>query len=256
MKTTSNLKIFLTRSQRVLKRVYYHSVKPSVVNLEGIKVEVSPDFSEPIKQSLYGLRYEYWELQLLRLILEPTDVVMEIGTGLGLLSAYCARKIGSNRIFTYEGNPEQEPYIRRTYALNDVNPKLEVCLIGRESGTESFYVSKDFWDASTVVMQDARQITVPVKSVNEVIQQHNPTFLIIDIEGGEYDLFQSIDLTNVKKVLIELHGRIGQKKIASVKQKLLDAGFQPISHVGAYGNSEQDTSSEVPSLEVLFLQKA
>jgi FkbM family methyltransferase len=96
------------------------------------------------------LRYEYWELQILKSSLKPTDTVMEIGTGLGLLSAYCAKRIGSDRVFTYEGNPEQEQHIRRTYALNQVCPILDICLVGREVGEQKFYVSNDFWDASTV----------------------------------------------------------------------------------------------------------
>lgn len=254
MKTVSNNQDFLKRSQRVLKRVYYHAVKPQFVQLEGIKIEVSPNFSKLIKQSLYGLRYEYWELRLLPYILEPNDVVMEIGTGLGLLSAYCARKIGSHRVFTYEGNPEQEPYIRRTYDLNEVSPTLEICLIGKENSVESFYITEDFWDASTVAIDGSKQITVPVKAVNEVILQHNPSLLIVDIEGGEYDLFQSIKLHNIKKILIELHGgTIGQDKVDFVKQKLLDAGFHVCDHSAASDSASEEVPT--PSLEILFLQR-
>jgi len=39
------------------------------------------------------------------------------------------------------------------------------------------------------------------------VQKINPTFLIIDIEGGEDELLKYADFHNVRKLIIELHER-------------------------------------------------
>ncbi len=36
---------------------------------------------------------------------------MELGAGLGFLSTYCAKIMGSDNVVTYEANPALEPYI-------------------------------------------------------------------------------------------------------------------------------------------------
>jgi hypothetical protein len=66
-----------------------------------------------------------------------------------------------------------------------------------------------------------------MRSLNEEIRRIRPTFLILDIEGGEYDLLQILDdFLTIKKVAIELHEDvIGPEKIESIKRRLVDAGF-------------------------------
>jgi len=73
---------------------------------------------------------------------------MEIGTGLGLLSSYCAKQIGEDKVFTFEANPALEQTIKTNYALNHVAPKLEMGLIGDSPGFSTFYVGKKFWSSS------------------------------------------------------------------------------------------------------------
>ncbi len=72
-------------------------------------------------------------------------------------------------------------------------------------------------------------IQIPVKSFNQEIAKINPSFLIIDIEGGEFDLIQNANFGNVKKLVIELHSRIiGQEKVEFVQSKLAEAGFKVV----------------------------
>ncbi|NEQ37076.1 MAG: FkbM family methyltransferase [Okeania sp. SIO3I5] len=71
-----------------------------------------------------------------------------------------------------------------------------------------------------------KSIQVPVKSFNEEVYKINPTFLILDIEGGEYDLLQFADFHTIKKIVIELHPHFfGQEKLDFVISRLKDAGF-------------------------------
>lgn len=234
----------LTRKLRQnILREYRKFKKISIMDIEGVKIPLGSHVSKDIRDAIYADLYEEAELRIVKSQLSSDDVVMEIGTGVGLISSYCAQRIGSERVFTYEANPGLEAPIRETYKLNQVSPKLEICLVGEQPGEQTFYVGENFWSSSIIQRSsEFKPIQVPVKPFNEEIQRINPTFLIIDIEGGEYELMQYANLHNVKKILIELHERvIGHEKVKFVKDKLAGLGFQ--------------VNKKISTLEELFLER-
>lgn len=213
--------------KRKFFQAYYGLLSPQIITIRGIRLQLGSHISETIRDVIYRGDYEGPELRIARSKLHPDDVVMEIGAGLGFLSTYCAKQIGDNKVFTYEANPQLEPHILQTYKLNRVNPTLEICLVGEGNGEKDFFLSKDFWQSSTILpAKSSKKVTVPVKDFNQEIHRINPTFLIIDIEEGEYDLLHYADFHNVRKLLIEIHPSVlGREKFEWVKQKILEAGF-------------------------------
>ena len=203
---------------------------PTSVEIEGVMIPLGRHISNVIKPYLFDGSYELGELRLLQRRLTSDDVVMELGTGLGLLSCYIAKKIGSQNVTTYEGNPGLEEPIRKLYALNSVNPRLEMCILGKDAGFQSFYVEKDFWVSNSHEgSSSASVLQVPVKSFHEALLEINPTFLIIDIEGGEYELLRDGNLHNVKKIVMEIHPSVlGREKTESVLNFLSNLGFQVV----------------------------
>lgn len=222
------LRSLLKQFQGQLLVRYRLIFQPTLVEIDGIKLKIDDYFSQPIKKNIYQGYYENGELNIIKSQLLPDDIVMEIGAGIGFISTYCAKQIGSERVFAYEANPDLEERLRNTYQLNKVSPALEMCLVENKIGERTFYIEKNFWSSSIIPRsQDAKAITLPVKSFNEEIQRHNPTFLIIDIEGGEFELFKNADFFNVKKIMLELHNQvIGEEKVKFVKDRLLEAGFK------------------------------
>lgn len=202
--------------------------KPEMVSLSGIQLPIPPNISRGPLEAIYGNYYEASELKIIKGNLEKGDRVMELGTGLGLLASYCARKLGSENVFTYEANPALEPFIRQTFSVNNVNPSFNICLLGDSPGERTFYVGKSFWASSTIRRKpDDRAIQVPVVPFNEEIRKIDPTFLLLDIEGGEYELLQNADLHNVRQICIELHTDVlGDEKAETVKTKLAEQGFR------------------------------
>ena len=145
--------------------------QPSFVTIEGIKLRIGNHVSEYIRKTLYVGRYERAELLTVKYRLNHDDVDMEIGAGLGFISSYCAKKIGSDKVFTYEANPALEEHIRDTLKLNGGSPTLEPCLIGEQTGEESFYLHKDFWASSTRrLRQTSKVVKVPMKSFNQEVK--------------------------------------------------------------------------------------
>ncbi len=202
-------------------------LRPQIVNIKGIKVRIPDNASSIIRNALYDGWYEAGELDLLSNRLDQDDVVMEIGTGLGLLSIYCAQRIGDDKVSTFEANPALEQAIKFNYALNQVAPKLEMCLAGNHSGFGTFYVGENFWSGSTLnKAKGAKPITVPVIAFNEKVKEINPTFLLLDMEGGEYEFVKYADFHNIKKLMIEIHSWIlTPEQIRFVQDKLAQEGF-------------------------------
>ena len=202
--------------------------KPEVVRIKGIKIPVLDNLPRDLQEAFYSGCYEKFELKIVKFQLQQNDIVMELGTGIGLLSSFCARKIGNERVFTYEANPALEPVIRDTYNLNNVSPNLEMCMLGDQAGEQTFYIAKGFWESSIIKHHpDFRPVKISVKAFNEEVKRINPSFLILDIEGGEYEFFKYANLHNIQKIAMEVHERIiGSEKAEFVKSRLIEAGFQ------------------------------
>lgn len=203
------------------------AARRQIVEIKGVKVRLGRHLSRLVIQSFLDRDYEREKLEIVASKLSSDDVVIELGTGLGVLSAYCAKRVGSWRVTTYEANPALEPYIRGTFALNGVAPNLHMCLLGESPGERIFFVGDMFWASSPITESpDALAIAVPVKSLNDEIRRVRPTFLIMDVEGVEDELTEFIDYQTIRKVVVELHPAVlGREKVREVKARFLNAGF-------------------------------
>ncbi len=204
--------------------------------LGGVKVYGYGKYLTPvISESIYNNQYEKAELQMLKQYLSKEDIVMEIGSGIGFLSAYCSKLIGSHKVFSYEANPNLQEIIQTTYRINNVNPTFHPCLVGEEAEEKTFYITKDFWSSSFIKPSNdeiVKTITVLAKSFNQEVERVKPSLLIVDVEGGEYELLQNARLDHIQKIIIELHNSlIGRDKINSIKYKLVNSGFKIIQVV-------------------------
>lgn len=205
---------------------YRVSLRP-VVSIDGVRIRVGRHMSRRVEQAISRGAYARDELRLIRLVLSPDDVVLEIGAGLGVISAYCAMQLGSDRVFAFEPNPDLEPCIRETYTLNRVEPTLEMCAVRATAGRITLYRTKRLFSSSVIQqLPNAQPIEVPGKALSYVIEKIRPTLLIIDAEGAEGELFDRTPLPGVRKIIMELHERvIGKDKAGKVRSALAALGF-------------------------------
>ena len=229
------------RSLRKIRKwfVYQFRVRRRpVVTVAGVQIRVGRHMSPQIERTVSQGRYEQDEFRLIGHVLSPGDVVLEIGAGLGLVSAYCAKHIGSSRVFACEANPDLEACIRETYSLNQVHPTLEMCAVGADAGTVTLYRGRHLW-ASSVLRPSGRvrPVEVPVKALSELVQRVRPTLLIIDAEGAESELFDRAHLPSVTRIILELHERmIGTASARQVRSTLAAMGFEEIPGLSAGQN--------------------
>lgn len=130
----------------------------------------------------------------------------------------------------YEANPALIPLIRRNLKLNKCLDKAtvhnEILVHQPVVPFVDFYVHKDFYSSSFVAFPDyIEKVQVSTKDINFVIKENDITFVVLDIEGGEYELFTDWKIPNsVKKVMLELHPAKTSLDV-DVRQELLDQRF-------------------------------
>lgn len=206
-------------------------LRSEVIALSGTKVKVRDDAIHPaIRKHFYRATYEQDEVRILSQVLTFDDLVMEIGAGIGFLSSYCAQKVGDKKVYAYEANTRLRPIIEENYRLNKVSPVLINAILSENGGSnETFYVDSAFWSSSTHKRStDAEKITVPTLNVNHEISKHNPSILVMDIEGGERELVPIINFaeSEIRKFIIEIHPHvIGDEASSEVISKILSEGF-------------------------------
>jgi FkbM family methyltransferase len=214
------------RTARKLKKLAWRFRQPAWADNHGVLLPVKhPQVSPGIAREIYFGDYEAKEIEIIGKRLADDDVVFEVGAGLGFLSAYCARRVGSEKVFTYEANPELIPLIRETHARNGVAPTLTDALLARGAGEREFRIDDDFW-ASSAHRAGGRSITVRQLDLNAELARVRPSFLIVDIEGGEAEFFADADLTAVRKICVETHPDVlGDRALSEMFAGLVTKGF-------------------------------
>jgi len=228
------------RQQRPLQTVTKETIPSemygSVVTVEGIRMRIDPRMSPYQVQKLLCGRHTRHERQLILSRLEPEDIVMELGGGIGMLSTACALKIGGDRVHCYEANPTLESLIRDNYALNGVSPHLKMCMLGDRHSSSTFYASEHFARSSAYKLNSQGTTTayeVPVEPLNDEIARIQPTVLIMDVQGSEGELLSFADLSKVRKLLVEMHSNIlGISRVNALRRQLRNQGFLEIERAG------------------------
>jgi len=217
-----------SRRMRRLKKLLWMVHAPSFVDNQGVKLPLKhAAISEGIRKNIYFGEYEAKEVEIVSRRLTEDDVVMEVGAGIGFLSAFCAKRVGGERVFAYEANPALLPVIAATHRANGVAPTVKNVMLGRGAGTRTFYLEREFWASSLIKgSPDAQAIEVPQVDLNAELAAVAPTFLIVDIEGGEAEFFAAVELPTVRKICIEVHpGVLSDAQISQIFARLFAAGF-------------------------------
>jgi len=171
----------------------------------------SPAISEKIRDQIRAGRYEMAEARRLPALIEPGDRVMELGAGIGFLTALAGLQGKAQAIVALEANPDLISVVEALHRLNRVESTVcnAVAVPRRTSATLPFHLHHDLW-ASSLSPLKARHlravVDVPALSLAELLRGHAPTLLIIDIEvlGGWVTDLEGLRLNGVMKVLVEL----------------------------------------------------
>ncbi|MEO1537044.1 MAG: FkbM family methyltransferase [Pseudomonadota bacterium] len=207
--------------------------KKTSLTYRGITVPIDHDVV-PIEvvEQLADKNYEVPEIEASTVLLRPDDRVVELGSGMGVVSTLMSRAVPDGRVLTIEANPTLAPQIKQVHAANgvqNVDRWQGIVVAGEEPQPVEFHLHKFFPEGSVRRSSGSRDI-IHVDAIpwSRVIGEFKPTVLICDIEGGETTLIPEIDTAGLRAIIVELHpGMISQTEIGQIFRKLLADGFVP-----------------------------
>ena len=201
--------------------------RTGAVDLGGLTLSLPRDLISPtVALPILTGRYEAAEIAAATQGLHPEDRVLELGTGIGLVALSLWRAQPDAPILTVEANPELTPLIRENFAQNGCPAELVEGIAALDDGSAPFHLAPDFWASSTRAGPDSHPVTRPTVDVNRLIATHRPTILLMDIEGGELQLLPGLDLSGLRRLIIEFHPEHGPAApISTCIAGLLAQGF-------------------------------
>ena len=207
------------------------SLKPveNCLEADGVLIPFDPAIITPaIKHAIESGYFEAEEAAQLPHIVEPDDIVLDIGAGIGFISTLIARR--AERVISVEANPDLLPFMAELHRVNGVNnaTRLNVVLGESDTGTATFYQRADFWMGSLANGPNpySSKVKVPCLGLNELLRKESVSLIVCDIEGAESFLFAHAELCCVDRVYLELHDHItGLKGVASVFSAMAKWGF-------------------------------
>jgi len=176
--------------------------------ISGFKLINHKSFGKEILWSVNRNHYENHEVDLINEFMEPTDRVLELGGGMGLLSMVTSKIVPDENIFVFEANPLMYEINTNNYRVNNLN-NINVYnnILGHGEKTRSFGITQSF-ECSNLLMTDAVDtISVEQLDLDNFIRENSINTIMIDIEGGEYELIYDgyVFPDIVKKLFVETH---------------------------------------------------
>lgn len=200
------------------------------MRVHGVRVPIRrQEVSDEIWHALRSGEYEANEARRVRRAIRPGDRVLELGSGLGVITSIIAA-IDGVRVWSFEADPETVRLARRVIDTNcGANVLLaNGILAAGPSRSVAFYQRADLWMSSTFARQGPyeRVVEVETGNIDAFINQHRINALVMDIEGAELELLQHADLPGVERVFLELHDHLyGLGGVREISMALASKGL-------------------------------
>ena len=223
---------------RIKNRVaweFFRLRKPPRVLVSGKRMV--PNYKTYHKHTLRGLANGWHEAceikQLERLIDEgrivPGKRAMDVGAGLGLVTMKIADVVGDENVIGYEADPCTAVDCRKNLAENGHAVEIiNAAITAGHHEQVTFQVADSLCGSSLLpTPKTVREELVPARNFKTEIDHVDPQIILMDVEGAESDLLQSItDFRSVELILVEIHPAIaGDVGINSMIEHLLNLGF-------------------------------
>jgi len=180
--------------------------------VHGVRVPIAAEeVSTAIWDALKSELYEANEARRVRRAIWPGDRVLELGTGLGIITSIIA-EIDDVRVWSFEADPRTARLAERVVNFNcsDNVVLAHGILAAGPPRKISFYQRSELWMSSGFASQGSYEKAIEITSgdVDAFISQHRINALVMDIEGAELDLLQNARLPGVERIFLELHDHL------------------------------------------------
>jgi 16S rRNA A1518/A1519 N6-dimethyltransferase RsmA/KsgA/DIM1 with predicted DNA glycosylase/AP lyase activity len=111
---------------------------------QGIRLNLSSSaISERMRRRIRAHKYECAELASIPKILQHRERVLEVGAGIGYVSAHAYNTGLVEHLTVIEANPYLVPVISETHNLNMVRSDIINGCLGKEGGVTNFYIHEN-----------------------------------------------------------------------------------------------------------------
>jgi len=189
-----------------------------------------------INDNFYVQYLDFYDNKLLNKIVNPNDVVIDVGASCGTFANACLMR-GAGKVICLEPSPSFQ-ILSKTFGPEVVC--INAALSTKDEDREFFFTNyttlNTFHIDSQLKTDSEDRIRNPKKSIVKCItletlfkqvDASTINILKLDIEGHEYEIFENINsdlLNSVENVLIEFHHN-DNKQIEKITRKLEVAGF-------------------------------
>jgi len=186
--------------------------------------------------NIYTGLHEFEDMSFLLHFLRKDDIFVDIGANVGSYTILAGSVVGS-KCFSIEPIPTTFTALIDNVNLNGIYDKVSCLNIGIGAGNGQLKLTSILDSINHVKSTTDKEtdliIDVPVKKLDDVLGDEEPTLIKIDVEGVETEVIASAVKTlsrySLIAVIMELTGsgkRYGYDETA-LHQKMLDYGFCP-----------------------------
>lgn len=132
---------------------------------------------------------------------------LDLGANIGAFSVWAARKRGAH-VLAVEPIAENIALLKQNVALNKANVKVLEGAVGATSGTMTMRYDVKTPARSSSFGSTGVEQSLPMYALADLIAEHNPHGIKMDIEGGEFAVLEAgFPLDNLRAVALEYHFR-------------------------------------------------
>lgn len=201
--------------------------REQIVNNKKINLFLRDDVDESIVNEVFKFR-EY--RGTLNLIKEAKGAILDVGAHAGYFSLWAAAQNSKVKIYALEPVRENFEFLQKNIIENIFkNIKAENMALSKEDGEVNIFLSEDSHNHSILPISEKTQ-SVKAISLENFIKKNKIkiiSLLKIDIEGGEYEIFENLEkeiFSKIENIFLEYH-QSEDKNFKVIENILRENGF-------------------------------
>ncbi len=211
----------------IIPKVYFkkHKEKNFIIKMKnGIKIKLRTNSTDLQAFANVWLLEEYRRKGFK---IKNNDLVIDIGSHIGLFTTYASQYCKNGKIFSYEPIKENFELLNDNTKMNNLtNVNSNNIAVSDYNGIKKIFLSEDEAGHSFYAKSN-RYVEVDTISLNKIIELNNIQkcdFLKLDCEGAEFEILEGLNeqyYNKIEKICLEYHlNKNNSEKLEKLKRKL------------------------------------
>jgi len=201
--------------------------REEIVNGQKVKLLLRDDVDESIVNEIFKFK-EYRRAG--EIIQDVGGVILDVGAHAGYFALWAIAQNSEAKIFCLEPIKANFDFLKENIKENKAkNIKAENVALYKETGQVSIFLSEDSHNHSLLPISENKEIVKAVSFADFVKKNKikNISLLKMDIEGGEYEIFQNstVEISTItENIFLEYH-QTESKNFKVIENILRQNGF-------------------------------